>query len=121
MHPGFIPWWRHRHDHGDEAHAGHCGPHHRGHGGPHERWEASGPGEEGGGFGVRRPLRFLAYKLELSEDQVDALARVATERTRSAERVAKAVSSALGKIHALLNPKQRADLAYLIRTGALQI
>lgn len=37
-----------------------------------------GPGEEGG-FGVRRPLRFLAYKLELDEKQVAALARILDE------------------------------------------
>ena len=29
--------------------------------------------------------------------------------------------TALGKLHALLDPEQRARLAYLIRTGALQI
>jgi hypothetical protein len=167
MHPGFLPWWRHRHAHGadgsDHAEA-HCGPsshhgHHRG-GRHEERWESSGPDGEGGGFGIRRPLRFLAFKLELSDDQVaklarvlddlkieraqaavdqrrssaafaDALAaepfdaaaldRVAEDRARSGERVAKAVAGALGKIHALLDAKQRADLAYLIRTGALQI
>ena len=30
----------------------------------------------GGAFGVRRPLRFLAFKLELSEEQVAELAKV---------------------------------------------
>jgi Spy/CpxP family protein refolding chaperone len=29
-----------------------------------------------GGFGVRRPLRFLAYKLELEENQVEELASI---------------------------------------------
>ena len=33
----------------------------------------------GGGFGVRRPLRFLAYKLELDEKQVAELARILDE------------------------------------------
>lgn len=37
-----------------------------------------GPGSEGG-FGVRRPLRFLAYKLGLDERQVGELARVLDE------------------------------------------
>ncbi|HTW94063.1 MAG TPA: Spy/CpxP family protein refolding chaperone [Tepidisphaeraceae bacterium] len=32
-----------------------------------------------GGFGVRRPLRFLAHKLELSEEQVVKLARILAE------------------------------------------
>jgi len=49
------------------------------------------PGEEGlggGGFGVRRPLRFLAHKLDLDEQQVVALARILdelkTERAQAA-------------------------------------
>jgi Spy/CpxP family protein refolding chaperone len=44
---------------------------------------APGFGEEGfgpgGGFGVRRPLRFLAHKLELDNDQVVILARILDE------------------------------------------
>jgi Spy/CpxP family protein refolding chaperone len=44
---------------------------------------APGLGEEGfgagGGFGVRRPLRFLAHKLELDNDQVVILARILDE------------------------------------------
>ena len=48
-----------------------------------------GPGdEEGGGFGVRRPLRFLAYKLGLDDRQVAELARILdelkTERAQAA-------------------------------------
>jgi Spy/CpxP family protein refolding chaperone len=42
----------------------------------------------GGGFGVRRPLRFLAHKLELDEKQVVQLARILdelkTERAQTA-------------------------------------
>jgi Spy/CpxP family protein refolding chaperone len=38
--------------------------------------EGFGPG---GGFGVRRPLRFLAHKLELDKDQVVILARILDE------------------------------------------
>src|SRR5262249_30330477 len=41
-----------------------------------------------GGFGVRRPLRFLAHRLELTDTQVAALARVLdelkTERAQAA-------------------------------------
>src|SRR5689334_2143910 len=47
-----------------------------------------GPDEFEGGFGVRRPLRFLAHKLELNDAQVAALARVLdelkTERAQAA-------------------------------------
>ncbi len=49
---------------------------------------AAPPDEDGGGFGVRRPLRFLAYKLELDEKQVAELARILdelkTERAQAA-------------------------------------
>jgi Spy/CpxP family protein refolding chaperone len=131
--------------------------------GPHHR---SGPSDdEGGGyggaaFGVRRPLRFLAYRLELREEQVAELAKVLAElkteraqasvdnrrtlsgladavggesfdsakaaeaskaRSESADRLARAVSSALEKIHALLDAEQRKQFAYLIRTGAIGI
>ena len=45
-----------------------------------------GPSSEG--FGVRRPLRFLAHKLELDEKQVTQLARILdelkTERAQAA-------------------------------------
>jgi Spy/CpxP family protein refolding chaperone len=47
--------------------------------------EGFGPG---GGFGVRRPLRFLAHKLDLDEKQVVLLARILdelkTERAQAA-------------------------------------
>jgi Spy/CpxP family protein refolding chaperone len=56
---------------------------------PRARWReffmrgrhGGGPGadEDGGGFGVRRPLRFLAYKLDLDEKQVTELAKILDE------------------------------------------
>lgn len=48
------------------------------HGGP--PW-GRGPGDpdDGGGFGVKRPLRFLAWKLELEEEQVAKLATILDE------------------------------------------
>ena len=53
---------------------------------PEDAEAGFGPG--GGAFGVRRPLRFLAYKLQLSEAQVAELARildaVKTERAQAA-------------------------------------
>lgn len=69
-----------------------CGSSHPGHGrecgcGPrvvtveasrHHR-HFSDPGLGGGPFGVRRPLRFLAWKLGLREDQVTGLASVLDE------------------------------------------
>lgn len=170
MYPGMLQWLRmRRHHHGGcGAGASACG------GGPGAgegaegaRWQAGwhggGQGGDdfgGGAFGVRRPLRFLAYKLNLSEQQVAELAKILDElkteraqaavddrrttaafadglglevfdeakakeggalRVRSAERLRDAVVKALGKIHALLDQAQRAQLAYLIRTGTLSI
>lgn len=72
MHPAMVARWKAAHErrHGC-AHAGcgegfemagrhHHGPHHGG----------------GGPFGVRRPLRFLAYRLDLDESQVEQLAAI---------------------------------------------
>jgi len=126
----------------------------------HHHRHFSSPSAEGGGFGVRRPLRFLAWRLQLSETQVTEMARIlnelkteraqaevderraltafadavtgetfdeaqvkaaAAERVKSAERVQAQVAKSLSAIHALLEPEQRARLAYLIRTGALMM
>jgi Spy/CpxP family protein refolding chaperone len=176
MHPGFAYWWRARGRHrgaceGEGSCAGvHAGPpgedvrgHHHGppFGPPWAHFGGFDDGELGGGpFGVRRPLRFLAHKLDLNDEQVAELARVlddlkteraqgavdqrrttaafadavsgdsfdeskvneaAEARVKSAERLRAAVVKALGRIHATLDPEQRAKLAYLLRTGALAI
>ena len=60
--------------HGGDGHGGH------GHGPPGgPRGPFGGGPDDVGGFGVRRPLRFLAHKLELSEAQVPELARILDE------------------------------------------
>jgi len=119
MHPGMLYWWKQRRaaacgdgGHGHE-YAGGCGGgghHHGGGGGWHQsrvydtppRYEASGD-HDGGGFGVRRPLRFLAYKLDLDEGQVAELAKVIadlkTERAQAAvdeRRALSGLADALG-------------------------
>jgi Spy/CpxP family protein refolding chaperone len=131
-----------------------------------ERREPRAVGEElqatfgSGGFGVRRPLRFLAFKLGLDESQVAELAKILDElkteraqaavddrraitaiaeavsadsfdeakaksaasvRVKSSENLQNSVNRAMSRIHAILNPDQRAKLAYLIRTGALLV
>jgi Spy/CpxP family protein refolding chaperone len=93
MHPGFIGWLRERHAEyhaasGHEAHPGEArghGPCHGRHGGWHHM--SHGVEEGGSGLGVRRPLRFLAHKLGLSDDQVRQFAaildRLKTERAQA--------------------------------------
>jgi Spy/CpxP family protein refolding chaperone len=73
-------------------------------GGRSREWEYRMTGEDdagaygfaGGSFGVRRPLRFLAYKLELDEKQVAELARILdeikTERAQAAVDHRRAIS-----------------------------
>jgi len=165
MHGQMMSWWRGRPESGcggwscapgDSRHWG-GGRHH---GGGDDEGHDDGGGFGGGPFGVRRPLRFLAYKLELDEKQVAELARVlddlkteraqgevdrrrslsgfadavagptfdaarakesAALRVATAERLRDAVTSALGKLHALLDDDQRERLAYLIRTGVLTL
>jgi Spy/CpxP family protein refolding chaperone len=152
MFPHSIGGWWHAHRRG-------CGEGFaRGHGrgfGMH----GGGQSEDGGAFGVRRPLRFLAHRLQLDERQTAELARIlddlkteraqvavderravsafadalsgetldsaklaeaAATRVRGAERLRDAVVTALGRVHALLDVEQRKQLAFLIRTGAVQ-
>jgi Spy/CpxP family protein refolding chaperone len=159
MHPALRSWWRAK-----RAFA-QCGgfggwPGCRPEGGRGHTEEEYEGGYGSGGFGVRRPLRFLAYKLDLDERQIAALARILDQlkteraqaevdrrrsvaafadalagdtfdaakageggdlRTKSAANLRDAVLKALQEIHAVLNPDQRARLAYLIRSGALVI
>jgi len=93
MHPFFAAWQRATHRFAGQSHCdsrrsscdsgrrwfgGRCGPGGGG-GGPDRGYGGGGEdgGFDGGGnFGVRRPLRFLAYKLELDERQVAELAMV---------------------------------------------
>jgi len=177
MHPALIHWWKARQagDCGSGWAGASCGPGAQGEGGErHPGWRhgsgerfagghgggGDGDGFGGGDFGVRRPLRFLAYKLELDERQVGELARILDElkteraqaevdrrrtmsafadavggeafdeakakdgadlRVGSAQRLRDAVTKALGRIHGLLDKEQREQLAYLIRTGTLQL
>lgn len=98
MHPGFWAWWRRQAEAAAEGGWSGCAvgvPHPGfrsgrgcGSGEPAgQRWHMSQSLEEGGGFGVRRPLRFLAHKLELNDEQVTRLAAILstlkTERAQS--------------------------------------
>jgi Spy/CpxP family protein refolding chaperone len=99
MHPFYAAWQRATHrftEHSHRAQHGHCdsgrrwfggrcGPGGGGHehggggfgfGGGGGDFGGEGGFDGGGSFGVRRPLRFLAYKLDLDERQVAELAMV---------------------------------------------
>jgi Spy/CpxP family protein refolding chaperone len=167
MYPGFMGWWHQRHHGFGEGAPAHCGPRGCGPRSAHRHGEPDGAhashfghDDDAGAFGVRRPLRFLAHKLELGDEQVAELATILADlkteraqaavdyrrstssfadavsntafdvekangagdvRVKSAERLREAVVSALGRIHAVLDDEQRKKLAYLLRTGTLQI
>src|SRR6202451_1816921 len=83
MHPGVFGWWSARRR--AACGAGACAGVGSDGGGPWG-WSAAGhggrPGDDaggGGGFGVRRPLRFLAYKLDLDEAQTTELAAILSD------------------------------------------
>ncbi len=91
MHPAFVAWWH-------AGRGGSCGPG-AWFGGPRGGFGGRcGPGGGGGGgggddspggsdfdgsgggnFGVRRPLRFLAHRLELDDGQIAELATILDE------------------------------------------
>jgi Spy/CpxP family protein refolding chaperone len=73
MHPSFWAWRRARHAF---TNFGGCAPGVRQWGGPDDEGYDSGGG---GGFGIRRPLRFLAHQLGLDEGQIAELARILDE------------------------------------------
>ena len=111
-------------------------------------------------FGVRRPLRYLTWKLDLDDQQVrelaDILNRLKTSRAQgrvdwersiadiaasfkaptfdadkaqaaverrksSAEAHLSEVLDALRQLHEILDGEQRAELAYLLQSGAIEI
>ena len=102
MYPGFIPHWKRRC--GEKGVAigigfADCETGERGfefRASPDDP-EGFGFAFGGGAFGVRRPLRFLAFKLQLAEEQVAELARILdeikTERAQAAVDLRRTLSS----------------------------
>src|SRR5262249_30989086 len=70
---------------------------------------------------ARRAMAGLADAVAGATFDPQAASDAATVRVRSAERLRDAVLKALADLHALLDPDQRARLAYLTRTGTLQV
>ena len=123
-------------------------------------------GHRSGSFGVRRPLRYLSYQLDLDESQrrqvaaaldsvkiereqmaldekkmvsqladlvhaggadaesklsTDSLRETLSPRVDSSERLQKRIAKALKQIVEVLDPDQRQEFAYLIRTGDFRV
>ncbi len=124
MYPGFISHWMR--ERSDESRVGYgCGR-----GGRHAHraaWRYAAGGEDaeaplgfgGGAFGVRRPLRFLAYKLDLQEAQVAELARILdeikTERAQAAVDQRRALSAFAEAIESERFDQGKADAGAAVR------
>jgi Spy/CpxP family protein refolding chaperone len=123
MYPGFIPHWkRSRCGEGRAWLGGESGRRFR-----HEGWGYRAAEDDdtpsfsagGGSFGVRRPLRFLAYKLGLDDAQVAELARildaVKTERAQAAVDHRRVLSSLAEVVEAEAFDEAKADAGAAIR------
>jgi Spy/CpxP family protein refolding chaperone len=79
MHPHIIAWWA-RARRGESV----CHPGGGGWAGSHgdysrAGWQQAAHSHDGGAFGVRRPLRFLSHRLDLTDKQAATLARILDE------------------------------------------
>ena len=135
MYPGFLPNWKRQNFREFRVGVG-CEP--SGSAEPFD-WTYSASSEDepagfgfGVAFGVRRPLRFLAHKLELREDQVGELARILdeikTERAQSAVDQRRAVSAfadaveaeTFDEARAAAGAEARVQSAQRLRTAVLE-
>lgn len=69
----------------------------------------------------RRSVNVFAEALEAESFDEAKASSAGADRVQTAERLRKAVESALRDVHAMLDPEQRKRLAYLMRTGSLTI
>ncbi len=124
MYPGMLSWWKHAHSRrGCGTHAQWGAPGHLG--GFETRYAGGGFDEDlGGSFGVRRPLRFLAYKLELDESQMSELARILdelkTERAQAAVDQRRTLSAFADAVTADQFDATKAGEGAALRTQAAQ-
>ena len=129
MYPGFLHWRRQR-EQCAERHAGYGW---EGRGGPSRReWsydaapddDLGGYGGGGGAFGVRRPLRLLAYKLDLTDAQVGELARILdvlkTERAQAAVDHRRALSAFADAVAGDAFDRKKADEGASQRLGSAE-
>lgn len=120
MHPAFLYWWKYGRRQGEcAAWAGHGSAQafrpwevHQSSGSRHE-------GSIGAGFGVRRPLRYLAYKLELNDSQVTEMARILnalkTERAQAEVDERRTVSAFADAVEAEIFDEARAGEGAALR------
>ena len=125
MHPAFLYWWKYGRRQGEcAAWAGHGAAE------AFRPWEvhhASGSrheGSMGGGFGVRRPLRYLAYKLELDDAQVTEMARILdalkTERAQAEVDERRTVSAFADAVEAETFDEARAGEGVALRVESAE-
>ena len=69
----------------------------------------------------RRSVNAFADALEAASFDAEKASSAGAERVQTAEKLRRAVETALRDVHAMLDEDQRKRLAYLMRTGALTI
>jgi Spy/CpxP family protein refolding chaperone len=125
MRPAMVHWWKHG------RHGSHCGAYAGfAPGVSFERPDPRGAGEEfqaafgGGGFGVRRPLRFLAFKLGLDDTQVAELAKILdelkTERAQAAVDDRRAITTIAEAVSAESFDEAKAKAAASLRVKSAE-
>jgi len=128
MYPGMMYWWKHARRGGECGTEAGCGPHGPAFG---AGWAAGADDDFGAGFGgvfasfgVRRPLRFLAYKLGLSEPQVAELAKILsdlkTERAQAAVDHRRTVAAFADAVAAAVFDEKRAAEGGALRQASAE-
>lgn len=130
MYPGFHHWRRQR-EHCSERRVGMDYASAEGSSRHRQReWDYGAAGEDdpgsfgSGAFGVRRPLRFLAYKLELADPQVTELARILdelkTERAQAAVDHRRALSAFADAVSGDLFDEAKANAGAAMRLASAE-
>ena len=125
MYPGFYHRWKRSQEERDvEERASACGR-----GGwrrrhAHDRHHHAGGRGRGSGFGVRRPLRYMAHQLDLDDEQVDTLAGILnlmkTERAQARVDEQKSIAGVADAVEGEAFDAEAAAEALALRVAAAE-
>ncbi len=121
MHPGFYyRWKRSQEDRYEEQRASACGRE----GWRRHRRSQGRTGVQASGFGVRRPLRYMAHRLDLDDDQIDTLAGILnvlkTERAQARLDEQKSIAGIADAVEGEAFDAERVEEALTLRVAAAE-